>query len=515
MNGTASNLLLRPVRHVLRLVLEAVTPISLASGEAAADRDVSLFRDWNGLPCLAGTSLTGVLRALHADHQSYFGASTTDELFGHEQHRGIDGLASRLMVSFGLAVDSKGEVVEAFRAPADIAADEVLRLLAADTPLLRDHVAITSQGVAREHQKYDRTACPVGTRFSVDLYLDGEADAPSIIADGEKLRALARLFAVPYARFGGSGRRGLGRLTIASGPEGPMAFHAAINRVGTAGRTAWVAFRQAARHRTNVAGFRRLSAAELTAPPASSSKRRPVEATLTLRPTGYWRMGNGSSPWLPSTEGAMPDVYPLTEPVIRWTGSRARIMQQAMSPMPGSGVKGAIAHRAEFHLRRLRNHYTDSGSDPGRLSDDVFGRVRDTDGGFAGLLMIDDAVLDYSKRQNATGHRTRNSIDRHTGGVRLQKLFMDEALWKGPDITLSLVLLTLRSELSIAEDAVTALDWAVDDLRSGRLALGARGSVGDGVMEGQALVCRFAGRNFPSFREALIAARQDIPGAPS
>jgi hypothetical protein len=125
--------------------------------------------------------------------------------------------------------------------------------------------------------------------------------------------------------------------------------------------------------------------------------------------------------------------------------------------------------------------------------DTVFGAIRATGTGFAGSVWIDDCLLDAGnasdqKSDVKTGMRTRTSLDRHTGGARLQKLFSDEALWRG-DIVVTVTVLT---RLSYDADALVALDshrakavaWAFEDLCNADLALGARESAGDGLFEG-------------------------------
>nr|WP_294553878.1 RAMP superfamily CRISPR-associated protein [uncultured Rhodopila sp.] len=499
--------LLFPVRHVLRIVLQTATPLSIASGDANPDHDVSLFRDWNGLPCLSGTCVAGVLRALHEDYAGWFNAGSTAAVFGFAGHRVDTGRASRLMVSFGLVHDAADRPVDGFRAPEAIASDPVLRLLASAAPILRDHVAIDGRGVAREGLKFDRSACPVGVRFSLDLAIDGEAD--HIAEDAKLLRDIARLFAVPYARFGGAGRRGLGRLAVAREADGaPRAYAAAIDRRGSAGRDAWRRFRAADAGHVDSALFTALTAEEVEPPPASFSRRHPVSATLRLQPKGFWRMGQGDISW---TAGHVPNQMPLTEPVILWPNGKARIVERDVTPVPGAGIKGALVHRAEFHLRRLRGRFGTVAPEHGREADCLFGAVRDAASGSAGALLIDDAWLDFTNVEAKAANRNRTSIDRHTGGVRLQVLFSDQALWREKTLTLSLTLL-LRHPIKnplvpLPVEAVRALDWAIEDLCEGRLAIGAHESGGDGVMErGELIMDDPATASFSDAHTALAKA---------
>lgn len=495
MTGTA--VLWQPIHHVLRVVLEAVTPISLTSGEASGERDTVLLRDWNGLPCLSGTSLAGVLRAAYAD---CYGEDAASVLFGLEEHGTQVGQASRVMAGFGLALDSTGAASADYRPAACLAADPVLLLLSRTDPAVRDNVAITVQGVASDHLKFERTICPRGSRFAVDFALDGSAG--NCAADAGLLSRIAQLFSLPYIRFGGAGRRGLGRLAIARDNDLPQAFQTAIDRRGKAGRAAWEEFRQSAPHQMNSANFRQLSGRDL-AMPAVSTRRLAIAATLTLQPQSYWRIGQGVRAWSPTGSNENVQVAPPMEPVVTWTNGQGHVATENVSPIPGSSVKGALAHRAEFHLRRIRGEFGER-DDGRRLMDALFGSVNDRNGGFAGALSIDDGIVGPMR---PTTTRIRNSIDRHSGGVRMGVLFGDESFWRGDAIVLNMALTEAGHPRCVDDDAARALDWAIEDLLGGTLALGARGAGGDGTIECGQFECHVAGQSFPTFEAALKFAR--------
>jgi CRISPR/Cas system CMR subunit Cmr4 (Cas7 group RAMP superfamily) len=477
MNG-----LLAPLRHVARVTIEAVTPISIASGEMDADLDTPLFRDWNGLPCLSGAALAGLLRALHED---YFGGVETVGLFGLEEARSKEGQASRLSVSFGLTHDNADRPVEKPLADGDVTGDEVLDLLARPAPVRRDHVAIGgTSGAAADTAKFERAACPKGTRFSFEITLDG---GESEQADDEaRLKRVVALLTAPYARLGGAGRRGYGRVRVV------RAHYLAIDRRGTEGRNRWVAYRQAGIDGLpGAAGAWTRWDGMLTI--AESSARRPITGRLTLVPKGFWRFGSGAARWL-DDGGKTPQRLPRTEPVISWTregeAARAQVADGFVTPVPGSGIKGALAHRAEFHLRRIRG-CAETHRDSRRLIAELLGSVGDTKAGetrgSAGAVHIDDAYIDFEPVTGPkAGVRTRNSIDRHVGGVRMGKLFTDETPWRGPEMVMDIVVLARPRGAGgpgLRADVARAVDWALADLCEGRLAVGAGDGVGDGVME--------------------------------
>jgi CRISPR/Cas system CMR subunit Cmr4 (Cas7 group RAMP superfamily) len=481
------NGLLSPLRHVARVTIEAMTPISFASGEMDVDLDTPLFRDWNDLPCLSGAALAGVLRSLFADH---FNQQETEALFGFEELGRKDGRASRLFISFGIVHNSQDRAVERPLSADEISGDVVLELLARPAPVRRDHVAIeANSGAAADKAKFERAACPKGIRFSFELALDG-VDAERA-EDEERLRRVVSLLTARYARLGGAGRRGYGRFRMV------RAHYLAIDRRGIDGRSRWIAYR-----RSSIDGLPGASGSwarwdALTIDHVPSA-RRPITGCLTLVPKGFWRFGSGKARWLEGGEKA-PQRLPLTEPVIDWPDdgdpARAKVVETFMTPVPGSAVKGALAHRAEFHLRRIRG-CAETRDDCRRLIADVLGSVGDTrDGkarGAAGAVYIDDAYVDFgtpdykAEPGKRAGLRTRNSIDRHVGGVRMGKLFTDETPWRGPAMVMDIVVLARprgAGGVSLCPDVGRALDWALADLCEGRLAVGAGDGVGDGVME--------------------------------
>ena len=334
----------------------------------------------------------------------------------------------------------------------------------------------------------------------MDFALDGSAD--DFVADAALLSRIAQLFSLPYIRFGGAGRRGLGRLAIARDNDLPQAFQAAIDRRGKAGRAAWEEFRQSAPHQMNAASFRQLTGRDL-AMPVVPSHRLAIAATLTLQPQSYWRIGQGVRVWSPTGSNENVQVAPPMEPIVTWTNGRGQVVTENVSPIPGSSVKGALAHRAEFHLRRIRGQF--GGPDDGpRLMDVLLGSVNERNGGFAGALSIDDGIVGPNPR---TATRIRNSIDRHSGGVRMGVLFGDESFWRGDAIVLNMALTEAGHPRCVDDDAARALDWAIEDLLGGTLALGARGAGGDGAIKSGKFECHVAGQSFLTFEAALKFAR--------
>jgi CRISPR/Cas system CMR subunit Cmr4 (Cas7 group RAMP superfamily) len=499
------------VLHVLRLSIEAATALSSSSGDSLALQDNVLARDANGLPILMGTTLAGVLRHLHPD---YFHASVqdlnhldhpTNRLFGIELPRRQEGRASRIEVSFGFVHDKTDQPVGGRRARADIERDDVLEFLTRPAPVRRDNVAIDGRGVAAEHKKFERVSVPAGTRFSLDLSLEGSREA--IEDDKKTLLEAASLFRCPYLRIGGATRRGLGRVRLLD----DRVSYAQFDRSTSAGWRAYAGWR-AREFRDSDPVFRSIAVPAL----AVESVRRPVTGKLTLAFEGWWRFGQGERSIFPG--GAKEaDQRPVTEASIVYDGNgRGRI--EGIEPdrlrilAAASGVKGALAHRAEFELNRMRQHWADEplpngGSRPlpkteidkllsERGMDALLGSAKEKEEGEAGALFIDDAATMLAAADTAAhpGSLTHNSLDRFSQGVRNQILFTEESLWQGA-VSFELCLLTRRwteqtgkttgwVPYGLAERQ--ALARALEALVKGRLAVGADSGDGHGYCDARA-----------------------------
>jgi CRISPR/Cas system CSM-associated protein Csm3 (group 7 of RAMP superfamily) len=492
-----------PILHVLRLAIEAVTPLSPASGQADPTHDNLVTRDANGLPQLYGPALAGVLSHVYAD---YFCPVTRDALFGWQRPGSDEGQESRIEVSFGYVHDAKDRAVEGIVDPADIRDDAVLRFLAQDAPVMREHVQIDRYGVADDGAKFDRVSIPAGTRFSLELALDGEADQQE--EDKQLLLRLLSLIEVPYLRIGGKATTA-GRIRLVKDQRGhPRAHYAAIDRACKEG---YEQLKQLGVSRIDDRP-KRIAFAQVSPLEARSnegrweSRWRPVTGELTLRPSGYWRLGQTGAPLSRAADSRKDaDMVPHHERVVHYdeagSGSVRGLGEGDVlkAPFTASGLKGALAHRAEFHLNCLRGHWApedpaaaDSATERGM--DELLGSVKERGGkGRAGQLFIDDCFLTLETREKAlagkVGLLTHNSLDRFTQGVRSQVLFSEEALYKG-EVSVRMTVLTTVPDGNgktrpIARNVRQAFNRALADLREGRLAVGAGDGEGHGRCQGE------------------------------
>lgn len=480
-----------PVLHIARFTLGARTALSIGTGGSDGVYDHPLVRDANGLPMIPGTSLAGVLRHLwYAEHDE----ASTNDLFGYQDRD--DGHAARLEVSVCVLQDSDGAPVEGLLLGP--AGGQRLRdpLLAAaratqDDPLFRDRVSLTHRGVAAEATKFDRGLLAAGHRFSGELRLWSSDQADPAWA------RLLGLLADPRLRLGGATRAGLGAIEL-------IALHVVSLDL---------------RQPHDIERFRSLGAG--LGDHAGLAERAPSQLpvgsglrTLRIRltPRDFWRIGQGDAPV--ARYSKEPDLVPKLEPMVRWTTGKG-VLDSRVALVPGSSVKGALAHRTAFHWNVLNGVFVDADAKSGtdgltaeRLESwnksehcegvraifgyaknraDAAGRTRD-DTGQAGRLLFDDVHLDLpaadlaaeiEKQLQAMIH---NSLDRFTGGVRARMLFTEELIYRRDfDLTIQL----LPGIDAIDASARRAFARALRDLCEGRLGLGGGVTKGHGSFAGE------------------------------
>ena len=485
----------RPVVHLARITIEAVSPLSIGAG-AGVSHDVALARDANGLPMIPGSSLRGVLRHLWEELLPGEDGLKLTEWFGVEGGASHEhGQAGRIHFGFGCVHDSKGTAVQGLMTQAPDFECRLLRRLTADAPLVRDHVALSHRHTVEGSQKFDRSAVPAGTRFSIELSArsgNDEADKKQVRAVLGRIRDLVEhdLF-----RLGGASSRGYGKIRLQNATQ--QSFDAS---------SAVAALRCARRQPPSKPLADEILSPEPGLQPASRGVER--SDVFTLEPLGLIRVGSTGAPnreereaafeerWKRKDSTQRPDperdakLVQVREPRLIWNHDGTLDMKKSADGfdaqpeyvIPGSAIRGAIAHRALFHYNRLKSCWAEKDTSVefrqrrGALAE-LFGWAKDKEdgAGAAGLFRIDDAVI-----ENAQPVRVdHNSIDRFTGGVRNRALYSEEVLcggafkvrWQLRDWR------TKPKENGDCEDrkrAREALDLALDDLKSGRLALGAK-----------------------------------------
>ena len=499
---------MRPHFYIARFTLTLKSALTLHSGSSDFDTDNAITRDANGLPCIPGTSIAGVLSHLFIDrYPGPDGKTTHHRIFGfkaisEEQKESASATelpnspdhqtSSNLQVETAVVQDASGKAAIGLQPLNQIRQDALLRELwrSQFQPFENDHVALTEFGTAVPGAKFKREYVPKGCSFSAEISYwadsaeQGDADWGKIL----------NLFKHPLFTLGSATRAGYGRLHL--------------------DRLHWQRF-----DLSEAAGkenFSKLSSAiddcrglnpDDSGTETENSTCLKIHSQLQAR--HFWLVGGGQPlPQLPGltdrdNKPMEADIQPRTEAT--WDPKAKRMIR--MFCLPGSSIKGALRHRCLFHMNRYLGNWADSPPANGSSSTDAdplepwFGSIRDNNEqgqtqGNAGVLYFDNIYVGIPEREDAeksTGIQTHNLIDRFTGGVRNDKgqLFSERLLYKTDDMKLCIwvhqtatahadsgtsgkpsPLQQRRTES--AADFIKALNNSIHDLCTGALALGAR-----------------------------------------
>ena len=439
--------------HRARVTIELTSPMMIPTGRSNHANDNNFIRDENGLPVIPATSITGVMRHLlvKANHPlaSEFGYA------GEE-----DNLISSIHISNAIAHDGGNTVQEAVKSSGED--DSVLHLLKQDAPVQRNGVAITIRGVAKNGAKHDRTLVPTGTRFSFELSWWSES------LNQQQWQEMLAVLAHPLCSFGGGTRNGQGNFRIVDIRTKLFSLTEEADAK---------AFRALPRRLSQSVSdvMQPLSIEELTTLAATLIPVKTVQ--LRLKPENGWRIGGGTE----SFSGAKkpPDMLQFSEARIEWADERGEVNEHVMV-IPGTSIKGAFSHRLEFHFRRLRALWAVDDTHAYRDTDvrQLFGFV-DDESAQAGYIWFADSYVTDSPKVYA---RTRNKIDRFTGGTIDKALFSEERVYSEA-MTVSITMdqnAMANLEPSLKADFEKAFDLTLRDLRTGRLAIGAGQNNGNG-----------------------------------
>ena len=418
-----------PMLTIARFVVEATSPISIASGGDDPMLDTPLVRDPNGLPMLPATSIAGVLKdALNPE--------TAKPLLGFE------GARSAVSISDGLIHWSNDRPRDGLLLAEDaIKIDPLARWLVDGSPIQRQHVRISDAGVVDGDGKFDRSACPAGSRFTFEMSIRHEAD-------DDPLRPLIEAIHSGVS-MGGATRSGYGRL---------ICIREAIEQVDL---------------RENREGYLTLISngtldQEFEFRDVSSAQSM-NSIKLRLKSEGPLLIGGDSS-------DANIDSAPYAEAYIEWSSDGGA--RQTRYVIPGSSIKGPLRHRMAYHAAKA-GHDTASVK---ALVDNALGAPRDGEDGNPGQLNFDDAQI-VDARGTANGQDCIDvahvGIDRFTAGARKGVLFVNQMLWQ-PEF-----LVNIDGYGLVSGEAKAALDAALGDLLSGHLGIGADWGDGVGVVSGE------------------------------
>ncbi len=429
-------------RYVARIVLEAVTPLKVGSGESDFFVDAPVIKDWNGLPMIPGTSIAGVLR--HS-----YGAGD-DAVFGK-----VDG--SRLLVSHAHLLD------EAQKIHYELGIEEPSPFVKKYYNLpAREHTAINDKGTALPHSKFDEEVVYAGSRFAFELELiGGEGDEPV-------WQKLLSLITSPLFRLGSGSTKGFGEVKVVSCHE----------RRYTLGKD----------YAEKPGDLNVIKGKEVHDTLGERSAPYTLY-TVTITPEDFFSFGSGFG------DDEVDDIA-VTEEIVTWQDGEGGFGSKQIL-FPASSLKGALSHRVAFHYNRLKKHYADHipveafGQYVGENNPAVaaiFGRKKEkgedqktgaeVELGRKGIALFSDLFKTF--RVEEVKRFDHVKIDRFTGGTIDAALYSEKVTAQHDTWQIEIVLVQ-----EIGGEIREAFECSLDDLCNGLLPLGGKVNRGHGVFTGQ------------------------------
>ena len=446
-------------RLLSRITLEALSPLVIGSGNKNIKTDSVVAKDVNELPYIPATTLAGLIRhSLPEEEQrKWMGYQTKEESCG-----------SQLILSEAKILSEDGKPIDGLSNKED-----AVKQLCYQLPI-RQHVRINHQGVAEKNGKFDEEIVPKGMRFCFEMELMSEED------DNEIMDKILSTIQSNGFRIGSGSRSGFGQISIVS------ILHRKLNLSIPEDLKLYLSKSSSLENIWE--GFEPYTLAENT-------NTDYISYELTLQPTDFMFFGAGFG-------NECSDMTFVREPVIQWDNDdRACIIEkEKVILIPGSSVKGALAHRTAYHYNKLKACFAD-GKSADELQDHVgknnkavrllFGSEGDKRGKDKkrGNILISDVTQTQTEEleKKVLNHV---KIDRFTGGAVPGALFSEEVLYS-PENSFTLELLLYKAAITEdkkdkedKEKALKAFETALTDLCKGYLPLGGGVNRGNGTFKG-------------------------------
>ena len=440
-------------RFMGRFIIEAETPVIVGSGASSLVRDALAAQDANGLPFIPGTTLAGVLRhafsILNPNHPQL------NTLFGNG---GEHASGSKLITSAAYLMLSETHCAEGILDEKDVSEQTLLKFIQLPK---RQHVRINSAGVAVKSGLFDNEVVYKGTRFIFELELRD--------SDVSAWNNLVETLLSPLFRLGGGTRKGYGRFKVLKAYSRTFDLAKEAND-----------FEAYLNHNPSLNAQPQFNEVF----PKPSIQARVKEYSLTLSPDSFFIFGQGHGDNILDT-----DHKPLEEEIVFYGPNGIVFKKQTV--IPGSSIKGALAHRVAYHYNLLTKVFLNN-LHPSQYSDhigennlavrELFGTpAGNTAEAKAGNVIIDDL---YLSEQEVDNSKIINhvAIDRFTGAAIEGALFSENVSSLQTDAIHFKIYVVNSSKYS--DHVIQAFEDSLSDLCMGLLPLGGMTTKGFGAFTG-------------------------------
>lgn len=449
-------------RLLSRITLEAVTPLVIGSGNKNIKTDSVVTKDVNDLPYIPATTLAGLIRhSLPEEEQNkWMGYQTKEESYG-----------SQLILSEAKILSEDGKPIDGLNNKEDAITQLCLQLP------IRQHVRINHQGVAEKNGKFDEEIVPKGMRFCFEMELMSKEENNEIMD-----KILSTIQSNGF-RIGSGSRSGFGQIKIKS------ILHKRLNLSKPEDLELYLS--KSSSLEKIWKGFEPYNS-------KGNTNTDYINYELALQPSDFIFFGSGFG-------DECSDMTFVKEPVIQWNddGKVSIIEKEKVILIPGSSVKGALAHRTAYHYNKLKECFADGKSAEelqrhvGKQNGAVkllFGSEGDNKGKNKrrGSILISD-IIQIQTEELEKKVLNHVKIDRFTGGAVTGALFSEEVLY-AHDVFFTLEILLDKAAITEFKEnkednvdknkALKAFETALTDLCKGYLPLGGGVNRGNGTFTG-------------------------------
>ena len=415
--------------------------------------DAPVAKDVNGLPYIPATSIAGVLRhamGLAVDQTEgnpfgYISKSDDNDDSGH---------GSDIIFTDAVMVGKNGKALDGIQ---DIDWNDEFYRYFQDLPV-RQHVRIDHKGTAENNGKFDNEVVYKGTRFVFEIELMSEKD------DKEHIEKAIEHLRYSTLRIGGGTRKGYGKLSIVDCRQASLNLSNPEDLEKYLNKSSSLA--------EDWAGFTKISVIE------SLDYSKWTHYQLKLKPLDFFMFGSGMG------DSDADNVYVSEYVVSRGESvdSNKRVL------IPGSSVKGAIAHRTAYHYNKIKGNFAGK-TEPKEITGSnneavaaIFGEKKSDNTFTRGRILIDDVIKGQAEPKSKPFFH--NKIDQFTGGTMDGALFQEKVIYdKDTEYTFDIY---VENSALADDDIKKAFVQSLRDICTGLLPLGGITNRGNGIFTGTA-----------------------------
>lgn len=489
-----------PYRYIAQIIVEAATPLAVGSGSLLYDQDAPVDRDFNGLPYIPGTAITGYLKRQITDLDYLFGTDP-DNMANEENPKG-----SNIIISDAYLMDKEGKVKQEVAIIEDDFLERYFNLP------IRQHTAINEFGAVKDNSKFDTEIVFKGTRFKFEIELQ-------LTKESENWQTILNAFYQNNFYLGAGEFNNFGELKVIEIKEKAFNLEEGLKEDLKKGLNDYL------NHSVdlNCVDDKLFKTYEK---PSEKEKYKTLNITLSGKDS-FFHFGAGFG-------DDEVDNINYSEFVLDWKSDNSNSDYPFVGKfvIPGTSIKGALAHKVAFYYNKEKGNYVDDLANnfnetieenlnkkynftDFKLAQDLtnlekqkteleallkkleqealktaipfeehigkknvgvtnlFGTAKDsnTEKGKAGNIIIKDIYLETidEARQTIFMH---NKIDRYTGGT------IDTALFGEKVLSIDEITIEIKYK---KDTSLTYLNLALQDLKKGMLPIGGLVNKGHGV----------------------------------